>query len=172
MRCKIVMIGLSFVLCLVAFLIRDRFLMFFTTEIIGESPLFKDSWRLPGQVLPILIFISCFGIIPFLYLSVTTYCKIFSVKNQLLSLLIISSSGLICGAMRIIYLKYKVTQIRDLLKRAEFTSEADIPSVHFQDMHLESYLFAGLLVGWLLCMIIFRKFANRKNIKPKVENQC
>ena len=45
-------IGLSIVLCLIAFFIRDRFLVFFTTEIIGESPLLNNSWRLPGQVLP------------------------------------------------------------------------------------------------------------------------
>jgi len=150
-------IGLSIVLCLIAFFIRDRFLMFFTTEIIGESPLFKDSWRLPGQVLPTLIFIFSFGILPFLYLSVKNYCKISSVRNQLFTILLICTSGSIFCGIRVIYLKFKVAQIRDLLKRAEFASDSDIPSVSFQDMHLESYLLAGLLVGWLLCMIIFRK---------------
>jgi hypothetical protein len=155
-------IGLSTVLCLIAFFIRDRFLMFFTTEIIGESPLFKDSWRLPGQVLPTLIFIFSFGILPFLYLSVKNYCKVSSVRNQRLSLLIISTSGLILCWVRLVYLKFKVAQIRDLLRRAEFTSDGDIPSVRFQDMHLESYLLVGLLVGWLLSIIIFRKSTNPK----------
>ncbi|MGJ1377553.1 hypothetical protein [Sphingobacterium multivorum] len=149
-------IGLSIVLCLIAFFIRDRFVVFFTTEIIGESPLL-NSWRLPGQVLPALIFIFSFGILPFLYLSVKNYCKISSVRNQLYTILLIGTSGLTLCGMRVIYLKFKVAQIRDLLKRAEFSSDSDIPSVRFQDMHLESYLLAGLLVGWLLCMIIFRK---------------
>ncbi len=149
-------IGLSIVLCLIAFFIRDRFVVFFTTEIIGESPLL-NSWRLPGQVLPALIFIFSFGILPFLYLSVKNYCKISSVRNQLYTILLIGTSGLTLCGMRVIYLKFKVAQIRDLLKRAEFSSDSDIPSVSFQDMHLESYLLAGLLVGWLLCMIIFRK---------------
>lgn len=150
-------IGLSIVLCLIAFFIRDRFLVFFTTEIIGESPLLNNSWRLPGQVLPALIFIFSFGILPFLYLSVKNYCKISSVRNQLFTILLICTSGSIFCGIRVIYLKFKVVQIRDLLKRAEFASDSDIPSVSFQDMHLESYLLAGLLVGWLLCMIIFRK---------------
>ncbi len=150
-------IGLSIVLCLIAFFIRDRFLVFFTTEIIGESPLLNNSWRLPGQVLPALIFIFSFGILPFMYLSVKNYCKISSVRNQLFTILLICTSGSIFCGIRVIYLKFKVAQIRDLLKRAEFASDSDIPSVSFQDMHLESYLLAGLLVGWLLCMIIFRK---------------
>ncbi len=150
-------IGLSIVLCLIAFFIRDRFLVFFTTEIIGESPLLNNSWRLPGQVLPALIFIFSFGILPFLYLSVKNYCKISSVRNQLFTILLICTSGSIFCGIRVIYLKFKVAQIRDLLKRAEFASDSDIPSVSFQDMHLEFYLLAGLLVGWLLCMIIFRK---------------
>ena len=150
-------IGLSIVLCLIAFFIRDRFLVFFTTEIIGESPLLNNSWRLPGQVLPALIFIFSFGILPFLYLSVKNYCKISSVRNQLFTILLTCTSGSIFCGIRVIYLKFKVAQIRDLLKRAEFASDSDIPSVSFQDMHLESYLLAGLLVGWLLCMIIFRK---------------
>ncbi len=150
-------IGLSIVLCLIAFFIRDRFLVFFTTEIIGESPLLNNSWRLPGQVLPALIFIFSFGILPFLYLSVKNYCKISSVRNQWFTILLICTSGSIFCGIRVIYLKFKVAQIRDLLKRAEFASDSDIPSVSFQDMHLESYLLAGLLVGWLLCMIIFRK---------------
>ncbi|HAF33913.1 MAG TPA: hypothetical protein DCS36_06795 [Sphingobacterium sp.] len=139
-------IGLSIVLCLIAFFIRDRFLVFFTTEIIGESPLLNNSWRLPGQVLPALIFIFSFGILPFLYLSVKNYCKISSVRNQLFTILLICTSGSIFCGIRVIYLKFKVAQIRDLLKRAEFSSDSDIPSVSFQDMHLESYLLAGLLV--------------------------
>jgi hypothetical protein len=155
-------IGLSTVLCLIAFFIRDRFLIFFTTEIIGESPLFKDSWRLPGQVLPTLISILSFGILPFLYLSVKNYCKISSVRNQLFTILLIGTSGLILCGMRVIYLKFKVVQLHDMLRRAEFASDSDIPSVRFQDMHLESYLLVGLLAGWLLCMIIFRKSTNHK----------
>ncbi|KKO89002.1 hypothetical protein AAW12_22820 [Sphingobacterium sp. Ag1] len=155
-------IGLSTVLCLIAFFVRDQFLTFFTTEIIGESPLFKDSWRLPGQVLPTLIFIFSLWILPFLYLSVKNYCKLSSVRNQLLAILLICTSGSIFCGMRVIYLKFKVAQIHDLLRRAEFASDSDIPSIRFQDMHLESYLLVGLIAGWLLCMIIFRKSTNPK----------
>jgi hypothetical protein len=64
--------------------------------------------------------------------------------------------------VRLVYLKFIVAQIRDLLRRAEFTSDGDIPSVRFQEMHLESYLLVGLLVGWLISIIIFRKSTNPK----------
>lgn len=164
-----IFIGLSLLLCLIAFLIRDWFLTFFTTEITGENLLFNDSWRLPYQVFPMLIFVFSFGIIFFLYLFVKNYCKISSIKNRLFSLLIISTSGLIFCGMRVIYLKYKIAQIRDLLRRAEFTVDGDIPSVRFQDIQLESYFLAGLLVGSLVSVIIFRKSSNLENEKPKVK---
>jgi len=164
-----IFIGLSLLLCLIAFLIRDWFLTFFTTEITGENLLFNDSWRLPYQVFPMLIFVFSFGIIPFLYLFVKNYCKISSIKNRLFSLLIISASGLIFCGMRVIYLKYKIAHIRDLLRRAEFTVDGDIPSVRFQDIQLESCFLAGLLVGSLVSVIIFRKSSNLENEKPNVK---
>ena len=172
MKRKGIFIGLSLLFCLIAFLIRDWFLTFFTAEIIGENLLFQDSWRLPHQVFPMMIFVFSFGIIPFLYLFVENYCKISSTKNRLFSLLIICGSGLLFCGMRVIYLKYKVAQIRDLLRRAEFTLDGDIPSVRFQDMHLESYLLAGLLVGSLLSVIKYYKdilFYGERSIKDRAQ---
>lgn len=154
-------IGLSLLLCLIAFLVSNWFLIIFAAEIMGENRLSSGSWPLSHQVFPRLIFVFFFGIIPFLYLFVIKYCKISSTKNQLLTLLIISTSGFIFCGMRVIYLKYKIAHINDLLRRAEFTSDGDIPSVRFEDMHLASYLLAGLLVGSLLSLIIFRKYTNR-----------
>jgi len=160
MKKKSIIIGLSLSLCLFAFLIRDWFLSFFVAEITGENILFSHSSSLTHRIFPMLIFIFSFGIIPFLYLIVKNYCKIYSVKQKLLSLLIIIISGVLLSGLRVIYLKFKVAQINDILRRAEFTSEADIPRIHFQDMYLEYYLLAGLIVGALLSMIIFKKSSN------------
>lgn len=163
MKKKVIIIGLSLSLCLIAFLIRDWFLSFFVAGITGENILFSDSSSLTYRIFPMLIFIFSFGIIPFLYLIVKNYCKIYSAKQQLLSLLIIIISGFLFLGLRVIYLKFKVAQINDILRRAEFTSEADIPRIHFQDMYLEYYLLAGLIVGALLSMIILKKSSNIKN---------
>ncbi|WP_312334519.1 hypothetical protein [Sphingobacterium sp.] len=162
MKTKGIIIGLSLALCLIAFFMRDWFLSFFTNEIIGENFLFNDSQSLSQQIFPTLIFVVSFGIIPFLYLFVRNYCKISSTKNQVLSLLTIIGSASIFFGMRVIYLKYKVVQLRDLLKRAEFTSDADIPGIDYQDMHLESYLMASVLIGCLLSSIIFKKSSNQR----------
>lgn len=169
MKRKGTFIGLSLLLAVFAFLLRDWFLTFFTAEIVGDSLLFNGSWRLPNQIFPTIIFVFSFGVIPFLYLFVKNYCKISSTKKQLLSLLIIIASGVIGCGMRVIYLKYEIAQIRDLLRRAELTVDGDIPGIGFQDMHLESYLLAGLLVGSLLCMIVFRTTLNRQNGEPNVK---
>ena len=163
MKTKGIIIGLSLALCLIAFFMRDWFLTFFSTEIIGENFLFNDSQPLSQQIFPTLIFVFSFGIIPFLYLFVKNYCKISSTKNHVLSLLIITGAGLIFFGMRVIYLKYRIAQIRDLLKRAEFTSDGDLPGISYQDMHLESYLLAGVLIGGLLSLIIFKKSSNQRN---------
>lgn len=162
MKTKGIIIGLSLALCLIAFFMRDWFLNFFTSEIIGESFLFNDSQSLSQQIFPTLIFVFSFGIIPFLYLFVRNYCKISSTKNQVLSLLIIIGSASIFFGMRVIYLKYRVAQLRDLLKRAEFTSDADIPGINYQDMHLDPYLMASVLIGCLLSLIIFKKSSNQR----------
>ncbi|WP_343557105.1 hypothetical protein [Sphingobacterium sp.] len=162
MKTKGIIIGLSLALCLIAFFMRDWFLNFFTSEIIGESFLFNDSQILSQQIFPTLIFVFSFGIIPFLYLFVRNYCKISSTKNQVLSLLIIIGSASIFFGMRVIYLKYRVAQLRDLLKRAEFTSDADIPGINYQDMHLEPYLMASVLIGCLLSLIFFKKSSNQR----------
>jgi len=160
MKKKAIIIGLSLSLCLFAFLIRDWFLSFFVAEITGENILFSDSSNVTHQIFPMLIFIFSFGIIPFLYLIVRNYCKIYSTKQQLLSLLIIIISGFLFLGLRVIYLKFKVAQINDILRRAEFTYEADIPRINLQDMYLEYYLLAGLVVGTILCMIILKKSSN------------
>jgi len=152
MKTKGIIIGLSLALCLIAFFMRDWFLNFFTSEIIGESFLFNDSQILSQQIFPTLIFVFSFGIIPFLYLFVRNYCKISSTKNQVLSLLIIIGSASIFFGMRVIY----------LMKRAEFTSDADIPGINYQDMHLEPYLMASVLIGCLLSLIIFKKSSNQR----------
>lgn len=162
MKKKAIIIGLSLSLCLFAFLIRDWFLSFFVVEITGENILFSNSSSLHHQIFPMLTFIFSFGIIPFLYLIVKNYCKIYSPKQQLLSVLIIIISGLLFLGLRVIYLKFKVAQINDILRRAEFSSEADIPRINFQDMNLEYYLLAGLTVGAILSIIIFKKHSNRE----------
>lgn len=162
MKKKAIIIGLSFFLCLFAFLIRDWFLSFFVAETTGENILFSDSSSLHHHIFPMLIFIFSFGLIPFLYLTVKNYCKIYSAKQQLLSLSIIIISGLLFLGLRVIYLKFKVAQINDILRRAEFSSESDIPRINFQDMNLEYYLLAGFIVGTLFIMIIFKKHSNRE----------
>lgn len=68
--------------------------------------------------------------------------------------------------MRVIYLKYEIAQTRNLLRRVELTVHGDIPGIGFQDMHLEFYLLPGLLVGSLLCMIVFRTSLNHQNGEP------
>lgn len=165
MREKGTVVVLSLLLCFIAFIIRDWFLNFSIAEITNENIVFEDSWKLPYQFLPIIIFIFSFGIIPFLYLFVKSICQLSSLKYKIISTTIIITAGLIFYFSRIVILKYKSAQINDLLRRAEFATEADIPRIRFEDMYLEIYIILGLFVGSLFSVIIFRKIFKKIKVR-------
>lgn len=157
MREKGTLVIFSLLLFFIAFLIRDWFLSFSIAEITGENIVFEDSWKLPYQVLPTFLFILSFGIIPFLFLFVKRICNLFTVKKQIISTTIIVATGIVFYILRVIFLKYKCAQINDLLRRAEFATEADIPRMRFEEMHLEIYWILGLFIGSLLSVITYKK---------------
>ena len=76
MKQYVILIGLSFLLCIIGFFIRDFFLSFSTTYIMGEKISFEESFKLPYQTFSFLLFILSFGIIPFLYLLVKKLCEL------------------------------------------------------------------------------------------------
>lgn len=151
-----ILIGLSFLLCIVGFFIRDFFLSISMTYIVGEKISFEKSWQLPYQTFPFSLFIISFGLIPFLYLLVKKICELNTLYRKLASIILIITSGLIALISRIVYLKFKASQINDMLQRAEFADEADIPRIRFEEVHLEIFLMIGLGIGTLITILIFR----------------
>lgn len=163
MKEKIIITGVSLLLIVIAFLIRDWVLSFSIALIMNEKLFYIESSRLPYQVFPFLIFILSFGLLPFLYLFVKNRCNLLSLEKKIMSVLIIIFFGLVFYTFRIIYLKFQASQINDLLRRAEFAREADIPRMRFEDMNLEYYLLAGLIVGTFISLIILKKSSNNEN---------
>lgn len=151
-----ILIGLSFLLCIVGFFIRDFFLSLSMTYIMGEKISFEKSWQLPYQTFPFSLFIISLGLIPFLYLLVKKICELNTLYRKLASIILIITSGLIALISRIVYLKFKASQINDMLQRAEFADEADIPRIRFEEVHLEIFLMIGLGIGTLITILIFR----------------
>lgn len=152
-----ILIGLSFLLCIVGFFVRDFFLSFSMTYIMGEKISFEKSWQLPYQTFPFLLFIISFGLIPFLYLLVKKICELNTLYRKLSSIILIITSGLIVLVSRIMYLKFKASQINDMLQRAEFADGTEIPRIRFEEVHLEIFLIIGLGIGTLVTILIFRK---------------
>lgn len=165
MREKGIVTGLSLTLIFMAFLLRDWFLSYSIIQIKDENIFFEESWKSPNQVFPMFIFALSFVILPFLQLFVKKICKLTSLKKQIISTCIIITSGLTFYVLRVIYLKYITEQINDLLQRAEFATENDVPRIRLEDMYLEFYLLAGLIVGSLLTILIYRR-KDSKN--PKI----
>lgn len=157
MNQKTLTFTLSLILCCVAFIVRDSFLSFSIAKITGETVLFNESWKLPYQILPTIVFIFSIGIIPYLYLLIKRTCRINSVQKQVASAGIIITSGLLFYSLRLVYLKIKASQINDQLQRAEFISPDNIPTIRLEDMYLEFYFLMGLLVGTVVSFIIYRK---------------
>lgn len=162
MREKGIIAVLSLSLFFIAFLIRDWFLSFSVAEITDENIFFEDSWKLPYQIIPTTLFVFSFGIIPFLYLLVKRICQLSSLKKEIISTIIIVTTGLLFYIARVMFLKYKSAQINDLLRRAEFATESDIPRIRFEDMNLEVYIIAGLFFGSLLSVFIYKKNSLKK----------
>jgi len=156
-----ILITLSLLLGIVGFFVRDLFLSFSMTYISGEKISFENSWKLPYQTFPYLLFILSFAIIPFLYLLTKKICGLNNSYRNSISIILIITSGLILLASRIMYLKFKASQINEMLQRAEFANETAIPRIKFEDVHLEIFLLIGLIIGTLITLLIFRR---RKNI--------
>ncbi|MBE9600244.1 hypothetical protein [Pedobacter sp. MC2016-24] len=152
-----ILIGLSLLLCIIGFFVRDFFLSFSMTYIMGEKISFEKSWQLPYQTFPCLLFIICFGLIPFLYLLVKKTCELNSLYRKLSSIIFIITSGLILLVSRVMYLKFKASQINNMLQRAEFADGAEIPRIRFEEVNLEIFLIIGLAIGTLITILIFRK---------------
>ena len=161
---KRTIIILSLVLFFISFLIRDWFLSFSIREITGEHIVFEDSWTLPDQLLPTILFMFSFGILPFLYLFVKSFCQLSSQKKMIIPTVIIIATGILLYIARVVFLKYKSAQIKELLRRAEFATEADIPRIRFEEMHLELYILIGLVVGSLFSAFIYRKISDKSPI--------
>ena len=151
------LIGLSFLLCIIAFFIRDSFLSFSMNYVLGENISFDNSWKLPYQFFYCTLFIISFGIVPFLYLFVKINCNINTAIRKLLSIILIIISGLILLMGRLVYLKFEASRIKDMLQRAEFTSEDEIPRIRFEEINLEIFLIIGLVIGTLITLLLFGK---------------
>lgn len=156
-----ILIALSLLLGIIGFFVRDLFLSFSMTYISGEKISFENSWKLPYQTFPYLLFILSLAIIPFLYFLVKKICRLNTLSRKSISIILIITSGVILLASRIMYLKFKASQINEMLQRAEFANEAEIPRIRFEDVNLEMFLLIGLGIGTLITVLIFGR---RKNI--------
>jgi len=152
-----ILIALSLLLGIIGFFVRDLFLSFSMTYISGEKISFENSWKLPYQTFPYLLFIISFAIIPFLYLIVKKFCRLNTLYRKSISIILIITSGVILLASRIMYLKFKASQINAMLQRAEFANDAEIPRIRFEDVNLEMFLLIGLGIGTLITILIFGK---------------
>ncbi|MEO5911747.1 MAG: hypothetical protein ABIP95_12730 [Pelobium sp.] len=164
-----IIVGLSLLLLVIAFLIRDAVLCFSIAQITGEIVVFKQAWKLPHQLLPTIIFIFSFGIIPLLTIFVNRICRLTSLRRQITSTTMIIVTGILFYVFRVVFLKIKAAQINDLLRRAEFATEADIPRIRFEDMHLGLYILIGLVVGSLFSILIYRKKSKPAGLKKNQE---
>jgi len=152
-----ILIVSSLILGITAFFVRDLLLGFAMTYILGEKISFEKSWELPYQTFPFLLFVISFSIIPFLYLIVKRIGELNSTFKKVFSISLITGSGLILLISRIVYIKFKASQINEMLRRAEFSEGAEIPRIKFEEIYLEMFFGIGLVIGMLIAILIFRK---------------
>ena len=103
------------------------------------------------------LFIAAIAAIPILVLSVKNLAKIKSSRKNFMISCVIICSGIIFWFLRVLYLRFTLASLQEKLRLAEFTNIDNIEWMRFDDTHFEIFLFAGLLIGTLINLWIFKK---------------
>lgn len=146
----------SIVLLILSYFLRNKFYtisVFFATK---ETIRFHNIEDLPYFLLPVIIFIFSLSIIPALILLVKVLKNLDCKRTNFAGSLIVIS-GLVFYVLRIFYIRWKIANLNDLMRRAELAMGANFERIRFEDMQYELYLLAGLVFGTLLCFVIFKK---------------
>lgn len=147
----------AFTLAVLAFLFTSQFFDL-SVSLVSDASLSLSYLENPEvRLVETTLFVVAIAAIPLLVLSVKNFARIDSPKKNLMISFVIIGSGIIFWFIRIVYLRFTLASLQEKLRLAEFTSLDDIEWMSFDDTHFEIFLFAGLLIGTLVNLWIFKK---------------
>ena len=144
-------------LAVLAFLFTNQFFDL-SVSLVSDASLSLSYFENPKvRLVETILFVVAIGVIPLLLLRVNKSARISSPKESLFISSIIIGFGIIFWLLRILYLRFTLASLQEKLRLAEFTSLDYIKWMSFDDTHFEIFLFAGLLIGTLINLWIFKK---------------
>ena len=147
----------AFTLAVLAFLFTNQFFDL-SVSLVSDASLSLSYFENPKvRLVETILFVVAIGVIPLLLLRVNKFARISSPKESLFISSIIIGFGIIFWLLRILYLRFTLASLQEKLRLAEFTSLDYIKWMSFDDTHFEIFLFAGLLIGTLINLWIFKK---------------
>lgn len=156
---KVLAYFLSITVLIILGFLTWKYFLSFSLSLIDRKNIVISSRKLGGQFNSNLIFALSFGTIPLLYSIIKKTTKISSIKQSLISLGIILTSGIVLWGIRIWHINYQST----LLSKFMIENEIKI-HMEFGDLNFELYLFMGFLIGMILSILIYKNRSN-SNIK-------
>ena len=144
-------------LAVLAFVFTKQFFDL-SVSLVSDASLSLSYFENPKvRLVETTLFVVAIGVIPLLLLWVNKFARISSPKESLFISSIIIGFGIIFWLLRILYLRFTLASLQEKLRLAEFTSLDHIKWMSFDDTHFETFPFAGLLIGTLLNLWIFKK---------------
>ena len=144
-------------LAVLAFVFTKQFFDL-SVSLVSDASLSLSYFENPKvRLVETILFVVAIGVIPLLLLRVNMSARISSPKESLFISSIIIGFGIIFWLLRILYLRFTLASLQEKLRLAEFTSLDHIKWMSFDDTHFEIFLFAGLLIGTLVNLWIFKK---------------
>ena len=144
-------------LAVLAFVFTKQFFDL-SVSLVSDASLSLSYFENPKvRLVETILFVVAIGAIPLLVLLVKNFARIHSHAKNLMISCVIIGSGIIFWLLRILYLRFTLASLQEKLRLAEFTSLDHIKWMSFDDTHFEIFLFAGLLIGTLVNLWIFKK---------------
>jgi hypothetical protein len=150
MRTIIKYLGLTIILTIIGFVIRNYFFELSLSQIANNNVEIV-SRNMSGQFESHIIFALTIGILPLFYLIIEKITKLVFIKNGLIACGILILSGILLWQYRIYQLNSEVQKISEYNIGNDFKTSLDYDNLNFS-----RFLFFGFLIGTIISILIFR----------------
>lgn len=150
MRKTLKYLGITLLLSVIGFLIRDYFFDLSLFQITNNNT-HVVSRSISGQFYSQIAFALSIGVIPLLYLIIKKVTKLNFICQGLISCEIIIICGILLWQFRIFQLNNQSQNLSELN-----TGNGIKIQIDFDHLNLEWYLFFGFIVGTIVSILIFK----------------
>jgi hypothetical protein len=150
MRTILKYLGLTIILTIIGFVIRNYFFELSISQIASNNVEIV-SRNMSGQFQFHIIFALTIGILPILYLIIKKTTKLVFINKGLIACGILIISGIVLWQFRIYQLNTEVQKLSQYNIGNDFKTPLD-----YENLNFSRFLFFGFLIGTIINILIFR----------------